>query len=129
MNPCTGTRVLFVVITVRGERPAAAKVARYGEFMRTVGMDLRGTSWVGAHTYTPWNCESSREVGAVSVSEEPEVGGVPLSDGSPVWLSAALPTDELEPIEPDEIVIRVTDDRAIVFASPNETKHSRWGRW
>ena len=68
-------------------------------------------------------------VRAVSVSDEPEDQGVPLSDGSTVWLPAALPSDELEEIEPDEIVVRVTDDRAIVFATPDETKLSRWGRW
>jgi hypothetical protein len=65
----------------------------------------------------------------VSVTDEPENQGVPLSDGSTVWLPAALPSDELEEIEPDEIVVRVTDDRAIVFATANETTHSRWGRW
>jgi hypothetical protein len=43
--------------------------------------------------------------------------------------SEALPSDELEEIEPDEIVVRVADDCAIVFATPNETKHSSWGRW
>lgn len=65
----------------------------------------------------------------MSVSDESEDQGVPLSDGSTGWLPAALPSDELEEIEPDEIVVRVTDDRAIVFATPNETKLSRWGRW
>lgn len=65
----------------------------------------------------------------MSVSDEPEDQGVPLSDGSPVWVPAALPSDEFEELEPDEIVVRVTDDRAIVFATPNEMGHSRWGRW
>jgi hypothetical protein len=65
----------------------------------------------------------------VSVSDESEDQGVPLSDASPGRLPATLSSDELEEIEPDEIVVRVTDNRAIVFATPNETKLSRWGRW
>lgn len=63
------------------------------------------------------------------MSDEPETQGEPLSDGPTAWLPAALPSDELEETEPDKIVVRVTDDRAIVFAPPNETKHSRRGRW
>jgi hypothetical protein len=31
--------------------------------------------------------------------------------------------------EPEEVVVRVTDDRAIVIGAPSETKRSRWGRW
>lgn len=64
----------------------------------------------------------------MSVSGEPKDHGAPLSDGPTVWLPAALPSDELEELEPDEIVVRVTDDRAIVFAPPSETKLSSWGR-
>lgn len=82
-----------------------------------------------AQTYTRWHVESSRGVRGMSVSDEPENQGVPLSDRSTVWLPSTLPSDELEGIEPDEIVVRVTDDCAIVFATPNETKHSLWGRW
>lgn len=65
----------------------------------------------------------------MSVSDEPEDQKVPLSDGSTPRLPAALPSDELEEVEPDEIVVRVTDDRAIVFAATDGTGHSRWGRW
>ena len=65
----------------------------------------------------------------MSVSDEPENQGVPLSDGSTVWLPAALPSDQPDQIEPDEIIVQVTDDCAIVFATLNDTKHSRWGRW
>lgn len=31
--------------------------------------------------------------------------------------------------EPEEIVVRVTEDRAVVIGAPSATKHSRWGRW
>ncbi len=65
----------------------------------------------------------------MSLSDEPEDRGVPLSDGPTAWLPAATPSDELGEVEPDEIVVRVTDDRAIVFAAPTEVKQSRWGRW
>lgn len=63
------------------------------------------------------------------VSDGPDNRDVPVSDASEVWPPAALPSDEVEEIEPDEIVIRVTDDRAMVFANIDGTTVSRWGRW
>lgn len=44
-----------------------------------------------------------------------------------VSVPAVPPSDEVEDAEPDEIIVRVTDDRAIVFSSAREVEHARWG--
>lgn len=72
---------------------------------------------------------SIRVVRAVALSDEPKDEGVPLADGSRVRLPAVAASDELEAVEPNEIVVRVTDDRAIVFGVASEMQHARWGRW
>lgn len=64
----------------------------------------------------------------MALSDEPEDQGVPLADGSTVRLPAVAPSDELEAVEPNEIVVHVTDDRAIVFAVATEMQHAHWGR-
>lgn len=52
-----------------------------------------------------------------------------LSDASAESLPASKPSEDLDEVEPDEIVVRVTEDRAIVFAKPGNSGTSRWGRW
>ena len=66
----------------------------------------------------------------MALSDEPEDQGAPVADGSTVRLPAVARSDELEAVEPNEIVVRVTDDRAIVFTdAASEMQHARWGRW
>lgn len=71
---------------------------------------------------------SVARVRAVSVSEEREDLGVTPPDGSGVGTPVAPPNDEPETSDPVEFLVRVTDDRAIVFGSTDQTSHSRWGR-
>ncbi|MEV5703580.1 hypothetical protein [Actinoallomurus sp. NPDC052274] len=67
--------------------------------------------------------------GASGVGESASDDGVASSpDASAVPLSEGRTNDELDGIEPDQIVIRITDDRAVVFATQDEATYARWGR-
>jgi hypothetical protein len=72
---------------------------------------------------------SSTGAGASGVGEGASDDGVASSpDASVVRLSEGRTSDELDGIEPDQIVVRITDDRAVVFATQNEATYARWGR-
>ncbi|QKW39943.1 hypothetical protein HUT06_42825 [Actinomadura sp. NAK00032] len=72
---------------------------------------------------------SSTGEGASGVGEGSSDDGVASSlDSSVVRLPEERTSDELDGIEPDQIVVRITDDRAVVFATQNEAPYARWGR-
>lgn len=64
----------------------------------------------------------------MSVNDERQDVGAPPPAESTVGAPGPPPSEDLEETEPDEIVVRVTDDRAIVFARPDQANYSRWGR-
>jgi len=68
-------------------------------------------------------------VRAVSVSGEGGDPAVPAADRSVGGLPVSPAVEEVEEVEPDEVVFRVTDGRAVVFSAAGGAESSRWGRW
>lgn len=72
---------------------------------------------------------SSTGENAFDIGEDaPDEGVAVLPDASVARLPEGRPSNELDEIEPDQIVVRITDDRAVVFAVQNEETYARWGR-
>lgn len=84
---------------------------------------------IGTWTYAWRHVESSRGVGGVSLSDEPEGEEAPLSDGSTVRLHAEPVSGPVEEGQDEDIVVYVPGDRVLIFsADAPETTSSRWGR-